>query len=53
LVTVMTNNVRDPQTYGMEGIIHGVNVSFIVAGVVSGIGIILAFFLRKTSPAEE
>jgi EmrB/QacA subfamily drug resistance transporter len=53
LVTVMTNNVRDPQTYGMEGIIHGVNVSFIVAGVVSGLGIILAFFLRKTSPAEE
>jgi EmrB/QacA subfamily drug resistance transporter len=53
LVTVMTNNVRDPQTYGMEGIIHGVNVSFIVAGVVSGVGIILAFFLRKTSPAEE
>jgi EmrB/QacA subfamily drug resistance transporter len=53
LVTIMTNNVRDPQTYGMEGIIHGVNVSFIVAGVVSGIGIILAFFLKKTSPAEE
>ncbi|WP_456275032.1 DHA2 family efflux MFS transporter permease subunit [Bacillus sp. AK031] len=53
LVTIMTNSALNPAEYGMEGLIHGVNVSFIVAGVVAGIGIILAFFLRKTSPEEE
>lgn len=52
LVTVMTNNALNPKEFGVEAYIHGVNVSFIVAGVVSGIGIILAFFLRKTSPDE-
>ncbi|TLS35336.1 DHA2 family efflux MFS transporter permease subunit [Pseudalkalibacillus caeni] len=53
LVTVMTNNALNPQKYGVEGLIHGVNVSFIVAGITSGLGLILAFFLKKASPAEE
>ncbi|TYR74648.1 multidrug efflux MFS transporter [Rossellomorea vietnamensis] len=53
LVTIMTNSALNPSEYGMEGLVHGVNVSFIAAGVVAGIGIILSFFLRKTFPAEE
>ncbi|WP_407268643.1 DHA2 family efflux MFS transporter permease subunit [Radiobacillus sp. PE A8.2] len=53
LVTIMTNSALDPTVHGMEGMIHGVNVSFLVAAIVSGIGIILAFFLRKTTPAED
>jgi EmrB/QacA subfamily drug resistance transporter len=53
LVTIMTNAALNPAEHGMEGLIHGVNVSFMVAGAVAGLGIILAFFLRKTSPEEE
>ncbi|MEQ6378258.1 MDR family MFS transporter [Bacillaceae bacterium S4-13-58] len=52
LVTVMTNSALNPKEYGVEAYIHGVNMSFVVAGMVSGIGVILAFFLKKTSPDE-
>ncbi|WP_186577901.1 MDR family MFS transporter [Aquibacillus kalidii] len=53
LVTIMTNSALDPKVHGMEGVIHGVNVAFIVAGIVSAVGIVFAFFLKKTSPSEE
>ncbi|MDN7227783.1 DHA2 family efflux MFS transporter permease subunit [Planococcus sp. N064] len=47
LVTIMTGAALDPQQYGAEGLVRGVNVSFVVVGVLSGIGVLLAFFLKK------
>lgn len=51
LVTVMTNQ-SIPQE-GIPGLIHGVNVSFIVAGIFAIIALILAFFVRNTQPKLE
>ncbi|GLO65488.1 hypothetical protein MACH08_12720 [Oceanobacillus kimchii] len=31
---------------GLEGLIHGVNVSFIVTAIISIVGLILAFFIH-------
>jgi EmrB/QacA subfamily drug resistance transporter len=50
LVTVMTAATRDPEVYGLEGAVHGVNVAFIVAGSIGAVGIVGAFFLRGTQP---
>lgn len=53
LVTIMTGTALDPDQYGMQGLVRGVNISFIVAGVLSGIGVIMAFFLKKAEPPEQ
>ncbi|MGB4429036.1 MAG: DHA2 family efflux MFS transporter permease subunit, partial [Thermacetogeniaceae bacterium] len=44
LVTVMTDNMLPEQ--GLSGLIHGVNVSFFVAGISSLIGLVLAFSIK-------
>lgn len=44
LVTVMTNNMLPEQD--LRGLIHGVNVSFVVAGISSLIGLVLAFSIK-------
>ncbi|GGB40221.1 DHA2 family efflux MFS transporter permease subunit [Virgibacillus dakarensis] len=49
LVTVMSNNAIPEE--GVDGLVHGVNVSFIVAGVFAIIGLILAFFIKKSRPS--
>ncbi|WP_053220299.1 DHA2 family efflux MFS transporter permease subunit [Virgibacillus senegalensis] len=49
LVTVMTNNVQ-PEN-GVNGLVHGVNVSFIVAGVTAILGLILSFFIKNSRPS--
>lgn len=51
LVSIMTSQTIPSE--GVEGALHGVNVSFFVAGVLSIAGWILAFFIKKTSPREE
>lgn len=51
LVSVMTNNKIFDQ--GVNGLVHGVNVSFIVAGVISIIGFIMAFFIKNSRPGVE
>ncbi|MFC4559059.1 DHA2 family efflux MFS transporter permease subunit [Virgibacillus kekensis] len=51
LVTVMSNNIIPGE--GISGEIHGVNVSFIVAGVISLIGFILAFFVKNSRPGVD
>ncbi|WP_238942762.1 DHA2 family efflux MFS transporter permease subunit [Planococcus beigongshangi] len=53
LVTIMTTTALDPVEYGVEGLIRGVNISFIVAGILSLIGVILSFFLKKAEPMAE
>src|SRR5699024_12337483 len=50
LVTVMTLAARDPQEYGPAGQVHGVNVAFIVAGVIASAGVAGALFLRNSRP---
>ncbi|WP_370297128.1 MDR family MFS transporter [Rossellomorea marisflavi] len=45
LVTVMTTSAIP--TKGLEGMIHGVNVSFVVAGITAILALILSFFVRN------
>ncbi|MCP3026501.1 MDR family MFS transporter [Halobacillus sp. A5] len=49
LVTVMANGAVPDE--GVEGMVHGVNVSFIVAGISALIGLVLSFFIKK-NPAQ-
>src|SRR5690625_7438056 len=48
LVTVMTLAARDPQEYGPAGQVHGVNVAFIVAGVIASAGVAGGLVLRNS-----
>ncbi|MFD2208273.1 MDR family MFS transporter [Virgibacillus halophilus] len=48
LVTLMANHAIPEK--GLNGIIHGVNVSFAVAGVMAILGLILACFIKDTKP---
>lgn len=51
LITVMTAaalNTGDP-----SGLVHGVNVAFYVVTAISLIGLILSFFIKGTTPAQE
>ena len=50
LVTVMTTSAEPAK--GVEGIIHGVNVSFIVAGITAIVGLILSFFIKSGQAAR-
>ncbi|OYD09648.1 MDR family MFS transporter [Paludifilum halophilum] len=51
LVTVMINNVQPEK--GVNGLVHGVNVSFVVAGITSIVGLVLAFFIKHSHPETE
>ncbi|UOQ42619.1 DHA2 family efflux MFS transporter permease subunit [Halobacillus salinarum] len=55
LVTVMTTTAQRAQSQPAIDYpaIHGVNVAFFVVTVLSLIGVILSFFIKKTSPPEE
>jgi EmrB/QacA subfamily drug resistance transporter len=48
LVTVMTTAAQPDR--GVEGLVHGVNVSFIVAGISAVVGLFLAFFVKDKKP---
>lgn len=50
LVTIMTTTALDPVQYGVEGLVHGVNNVFFAAGLLSTVGIFMAFFLKKPQP---
>ncbi|MFZ3580145.1 MDR family MFS transporter [Virgibacillus sp. DJP39] len=45
LITVMTNSALPDQ--GVNGAVHGVNVSFIVAGIFAIVGLIISFFIKS------
>lgn len=48
LVTVMVAAAWSPEEYGVEGMIHGANVSFLVAGIIGVAGIVGSFFIRNS-----
>ena len=50
-VTVMTSNALPEQ--GLNGLIHGVNVSFTIAGLTTIFGLVLAFFVRSKQTAVQ
>lgn len=49
LVTVMTTAARDPEEYGVQGLIHGANVSFFVAGLIGIVGFFGSFFINTNT----
>ncbi|MEN1967220.1 DHA2 family efflux MFS transporter permease subunit [Lentibacillus sp. N15] len=51
LVTVMANTAIPEE--GVNGLVHGVNVSFIVAGIFAVIALIMAFFIKKKKPSAN
>ncbi|MFD2923275.1 DHA2 family efflux MFS transporter permease subunit [Halobacillus naozhouensis] len=51
LVTVMVNNTLPEQ--GVNGLVHGVNVSFIVAGITAIVGLVLSFFIKRSHPDQD
>ncbi|MFA8440110.1 MDR family MFS transporter [Pueribacillus sp. YX66] len=51
LVTVMTMYERPEE--GMNGMIHGVNVSFFVAGVLAVIGFVMSFYIKSKNVEGE
>jgi len=54
LITVMTATALNTGTDATPAeLIHGVNISFYAATVLSLAGLILAFFIKDTSPAEQ
>lgn len=53
LVTLMTGTALDPAIHGAEGLVRGVNISFIVAGSIAFVGMIGAFFIRDSRPAHR
>ncbi|MCQ6274811.1 multidrug efflux MFS transporter [Bacillus sp. V3B] len=54
LVTVMTNAALNSGPNAVPSdLIHGVNVAFYVATGISVTGLILSFFIKGTTPAEE
>ena len=48
LVTVMVVAARPPEEYGMEGQVHGANISFLVAGIVGVAGVFGSFFIKNS-----
>ena len=58
LITVMVSTALDPAEHGMQGVIHGANMAFLVSVVVAALGVIGSFFIRDShgedvdAPAE-
>ncbi|HCW35051.1 MAG TPA: MFS transporter, partial [Staphylococcus sp.] len=42
LVTVMNTAILNPHEYGIEGLVHGVRVAYVVICIVAVLGLILA-----------
>lgn len=51
-ITIMTISAKEPEIFGAEGLIHGVNVSFYAMTAVTFIAFILALFV-KDSPQQR
>lgn len=52
-ITIMTLSARDPEIFGVEGLIHGVNISFYVMTALTAVAFILSFFVKKQRERED
>ena len=52
LVTIMVSTARDPEIYGVEGLVHGANIAFLVAAVIGVAGIVGSFFIKHSHGLE-
>ncbi|MBS3680646.1 DHA2 family efflux MFS transporter permease subunit [Ornithinibacillus massiliensis] len=50
LVTIMTSSAIPEE--GINGVIHGVNVAFSVAGIIAAVGLVLTFFIKYHHPGR-
>lgn len=50
LVTIMTSSAIPEE--GVNGVIHGVNVAFSVAGIIAAVGLVLTFFIKYHHPGR-
>jgi EmrB/QacA subfamily drug resistance transporter len=41
------------QQVAMEGMLHGINDAFLVASGIAAVALVLAFFIKRSTPAEE
>ncbi len=53
LVTIMSLTAKDPSEAGVQGLIHGVNIAFIVATIIAIIGLLLSFYVKDHKPIKE
>lgn len=52
-ITIMTISAKDPDVYGNEGLIHGVNVSFYVMTAVTFVAFVLALFVKDSKKEKR
>ncbi|MBC5636512.1 DHA2 family efflux MFS transporter permease subunit [Ornithinibacillus sp. BX22] len=50
LVTIMTSSAIPEE--GINGVIHGVNVAFSVAGIIAAVGLVLTFLIKYHHPGR-
>lgn len=50
LISIMLNEANPSK--GMPGMVDGVNIAFLVAGIISAVGFALAFFIKNTVPGK-
>lgn len=46
-ITIMTTAAKDEKVHGIEGLIHGVNVSFYAMTILTALAFLLSFFVEK------
>lgn len=46
-ITIMTMAAKDEKVHGIEGLIHGVNVSFYAMTILTALAFLLSFFVEK------
>lgn len=48
MVTIMSSAALDPNGYGVQGLIHGANVTFLIAAIMAATDIIGSFLLKHS-----
>lgn len=51
LISIMLDQGNPEQ--GLEGMMHGVNMAFLVSGIAAAAGLILALYLKNTKPIQD
>lgn len=51
-ITIMTMSAKDPEIFGVQGLIHGVNISFYAMTGLTAVAFVLSFFVKKQRERE-